>query len=493
MSRKRNEQKKRRDKAKKAAIARYREQRDASVGQNKKKERKRRRLPVFYIVYFAIIALFIAVLINGTGFLEKILAEYESALPEHTADEVFREYFAEPDIAELIEMSSAEYALFETHDRVIEYLDGQIEGKEMTFAPSGIRENGGVLRYNVFCAGARFAVFSIEQGGETTEHGFPIYRLGEVGLTFSFPDNGYGFSIPEGYTLYANGTKVSERYIAAEPVPTDAYRVTDGELGVRYVPYWVEGFLSTPTFEVRDRNGAVCEHIYDDEREIFTVEVRDITVTVPSGYTPYIGGHALGEEYVIAGSRQASVFNEFLHESAEPLDYVSYGIGGFLEMPEVTVRSPLGYECTVRRDEAKYTYTSLPAYNDALREEYADGIIESFELLTLYLQNIPEITKGEVRVYFDTSSEAWAGYSSIYKDWNFEAFYYRFEDESASDFIMYDEDHFSCRVRLRYIGNRTETAVYEDRTDKVVFFRRVGDRFLIYNMPNTESLSGLGI
>ena len=97
-----------------------------------------------------------------------------------------------------------------------------------------------------------------------------------------------------------------------------------------------------------------------------------------------------------------------------------------------------------------------------------------------------------MRAYFDTASEAWKGYNSINPNWNFEALTYTFEDESVDEFISYDADHFSCRVRLHYIGRR-KSATYQETTDKIVFFRRSGDKFLIYNVSNTEALSGLGV
>ena len=488
MSKKRNEQKRRRQKAKTAAIARYRAEAEAATP-----PKKRRRLSVFYTVYFALILLFVIALIIGSFILHDVLAEYESVQPEYTAEEIFREHFAEPDIASLIEMSSTEYALFEPAGRVAEYLSEQIEGKEITYSPSSIKESDGILAYNVFCGGARFAVFSIEQGEETSGYGFPIYRLREVGLTFSLPENGYGYVIPEGYTLYANGIEVGSRFISDDPIRSDAYNITEGALGVRYVSYWVEGFLSQPTFTVKDTAGTECEAEYDEERGIFFVDAPSITLTLPEGYTPYIGGYAVGEAYRLPDSTQPSVYNAFLHENAAPLNYTSYEVGGLFDLPEVTVRAPDGRECEVRHSEGAREYTALPAADETLRAEHEEHIIEAFELLTLYLQNMEGVTKAEVSRYFDTSSEAWAGYSSIYPNWNFEAFYYRFEDESADSFISYDEDHFSCRVRMHYIGNRTATAVYEDKTDKLVFFRRAGDRFVIYNMPNTESVSGLGI
>ena len=98
-----------------------------------------------------------------------------------------------------------------------------------------------------------------------------------------------------------------------------------------------------------------------------------------------------------------------------------------------------------------------------------------------------------MRAFFDTTSEAWKGYNSINPNWNFEALSYTFEDESVTEFISYDEDHFSCHVKLHYIGRRGSRGLYEETTDKIVFFRRSGDKFLIYNVSNTEAVSGLGV
>ena len=81
MSKKRNEQKRRRQKAKTAAIARYRAEAEAASP-----PKKRRRLSVFYTVYFSMIALFVIALIIGSFILHDVLAEYESVQPEYTAE-----------------------------------------------------------------------------------------------------------------------------------------------------------------------------------------------------------------------------------------------------------------------------------------------------------------------------------------------------------------------------------------------------------------------
>lgn len=453
---------------------------------------RQRRFPVFYIVYFTFIVLFIGAVSVGLVVLNSILAEYESVQPKYKAEEIFEEYFAKPDIAELIGMSSTKYAAFESEDKIIEYLSSQIKDKEITFSESSVKDEGGNRAYNVLCGGARFAVFSIGETEEKSAHGFTLFGLKEVKLTFSLPDNSYSFLIPEGYVLYANGVEVGEKYIAAEPVPSDAYTLTKGKLGVRFIPYTVDGFLSAPTFSVKDREGGDGALSYDEQTKIYKVEVESTTIKVPEGCVPYFGDVAIGSEFLVADGTEASVFNAFIGEGVAPLNYVTYRVNGFIEPPEVSVKDENEAECRVLFGEGSFDFESLPSYDDKLKAENAKWILEEFRELTRYIQYLPGTSKATIRSYFDTTSEAWAGINSIPPGFNYEAQSHTFEDEEVSDFIAYDEDHFSCRVQLRFIGRRG-SKTYEDVTDKIVFFKKVNGKYLIYNMPITEALSGLGV
>ncbi len=454
--------------------------------------RAHRTFPVFYVVYFTLIALFLIGVGFGLKYLHGILAEYESVQPKYAAEQVFTEYFLDPDIAQLVEMSSTEYAAFEPQEEVIKYLDAQIEGKEITYSESSIKGDGNTRTYNVFCSGARFSVFTLAESGECSEHGFEKYALRDVQLTFSLPENQYKFLLPEGYTLTANGVAVTEKYITGEYFDTDAYKLTSGAAGVRFVPYCVDGFLSTPTFEIKDREGNVCESVYDSESGVLTVGTESVTLHVPKGYTPYIGGVAVTEQFMVSDSETPSVFNQFLEDGVEGINYVSYSVNGFLSSPEIKVKDANGSECKVLYDTETKSYEAFPSYSSELRTNHEKWILDAFETTVLYLQNVKG-TKTEVRAFFDTASEAWKGINSINPNWNFEALSYTFEGESVTDFISYDDDHFSCHVRLHYIGRRGSKGLYEETTDKIVFFKKSGDKFLIYNMPNTEAVAGFGV
>ena len=454
--------------------------------------RPARSFPLFYKIYLAVIGVFVVCTIVGLFVLSSYLSAYESVQPKYAAEEIFEQYFAEPDIAELIEMSSTVYAAFDTQDRVVAYLEDQIKGKKITYSESSAKDDEGARSYNVFCDGARFSVFSIEESEEKVSFGLNKYKLKDIKLTLSLPDNSYSFLIPEGYTLYANGVKIEDKYIAADPVPSEAYTLSEGKFGVRFIPYTVDGFLSSPTFEVKDRNGEPCRYTYDEATSIYTAETRTATVKVPEGYVPYLGGVALTEADLVPNSTEPSVFNAFIGDGATPLNYVSYTVDGFVDAPEFTVRTANGVECKVIAETDKLEYESLPAYSTEMQEQHKTWIRDAYRKLTLYLQYDPNTTKASVRAYFDTTSEVWADINSTSPSFNYEAERYWFSDDSVSDFVVYDEEHFSCRVVHTFNGVR-KNKEYTETTDLIVFFKKSGNKYLIYNSLKAEALSGLGV
>lgn len=451
----------------------------------------KRGFPVFYTIYFSFIALFVIAVVIGLNFLHGILSEYEDVQPKYAAEAIYTEHFATPDISHLMDISGAEYTTFESEEAVVKYLGEQLEGKTITYAESSVKGDSNTRSYNVFCDGTRFSIFTLRESAQKTEHGFTTWELDSVRLTFSLPGNSYDFLIPEGYVLTANGTPVPEKYIAGESVLTDAYKLTEGTAGVKYIPYTVSGFLSVPTFEVKDAEGNAATLTYNEDSKISTVGAGRITVIMPEGYTAYIGETAVTEQFKTQDAAEASVFNEFLRSDVAGINYVKYVVEGFIDIPEIKVKNAQGAESRVIYDEGAVTFEALPVYDAQLRTDNEAWILKGFETITLYLQNVAG-SKADMRAYFDTASEAWKGYNSINPNWNFEALTYTFEDESVDEFISYDADHFSCRVRLHYIGRR-KSATYQETTDKIVFFRRSGDKFLIYNVSNTEALSGLGV
>lgn len=466
----------------------------------RKRKADKKPFPLFYIIYFTLVIIAVMGIFWAVSFVDTLLFEYESIQPKYKAEEIFSEYFKDPDIASLLDLSGDTYAVFESRERVLEHISSQIKRDSITYTES-IKNEKGEPTYNVYSDGVRFATFSLVEGETATEHGFKFFELGNIKLTVSMPDNSYDFLLPDGYKLYANGIEVTDKYISGEYTPTDAYRISGGKTGVKYIPYTVSGFLSMPEFKVTDKNGADAELYWSEDDCRYSIPCGSVRIRIPRGYVAYIELCEVGGQFVLEGEEAIpSAYNSFLEEGAEGLNYIVYEVNGFFDLPKVTVKSGDGSDCIVRYDEKEEIFEAYPAYNTALRAEQESRITEIFRKYTLYLMyvNISEdknkeeyVKKSDLKIYFDSSSQAWKQFSSINVTWQFEPTKYEFVDESVSEFIKYPDGSFSCRVKQTYNSWRGSSK-YTQSIDKTVFFKPSSNGYLIYNMTNTEVISGMG-
>ena len=56
----------------------------------------------------------------------------------------------------------------------------------------------------------------------------------------------------------------------------------------------------------------------------------------------------------------------------------------------------------------------------------------------------------------------------------------------------FDENHFACRVVHTFNGPR-KGKTFTETTDLIVFVKKSGNKYLIYNSLKTEALTGLGV
>ncbi len=467
----------------------------------RKKRTHRRQFPFFYVIYGVLVLASAVAVICLCNFVKILLYEYEEIQPKYKAEEVFTEHFKDPDIEYLMQFADVNFAEFESRDKVIEHVDSQIKRDAITYSESTKKESGERI-YNVYSDGVRFASFSLREGERTTEHGFKYFELGDIDTMFSLPENEYHFLIPSDHKIIANGKEVSERYVSGDDVGGDAYKLTGGRTGVSFTPYTVNGFLSTPSFQVLNGAGEEVNFFWDEDK--YTVTTEYITLRIPKGYTAYLESCAVGEQYIMQNEESvASAYNKFLSADAEGLNYIKYRINDTVGVSghNIIVKSAEGQECIVRYSEQEKLYEAYPAYSMTLRVEHERAITEFFRRYTLYLMYVnvtsdgepsEYVKKSELKAHFDTSSSAWKKFDSINVKWQFEPTRYEFVDESVSEFILYPDGSFSCRVKQTYNSWRRNSKVYTQSIDNTVFYKKSGDSWLIYNMTNTDAIEGLG-
>ena len=122
--------------------------------------KKKFRIPLFYILYFAFIVLFDIALHLGQKTVTAYLADYESSLPEYEAQRVFDTYYASGDYSELVSLSDHQITSFETSAALETYLETFTKGKKITFnsITTGLDDS---LRYIVKADDVKFSSFTI--------------------------------------------------------------------------------------------------------------------------------------------------------------------------------------------------------------------------------------------------------------------------------------------------------------------------------------------
>ncbi len=472
----------------------------------RKKKKHHRKFPYFYVIYSVLVIAAVIAIVCVCSFVKVLLTEYEQVQPKYKAEEIFTEYFKDPDVSELLAYREEGFAEFDSEETIKAHITNQIKKGNITYAETQKKPNGERI-YTVYSDNSRFATFSLVEGEQTTEHGFKYYVLGEKKLTVELPSSAaYSFVIPDKYSVYVNGIAAGEKYKTGESFPTDAYAISSGKIGANYIAYSINGLLATPVFSVKDENGADVKHYWDDERELYTVDMTHFTVRIPRGYIGYIEGGAIDGKYICQDKEaEASAYNKFLSQGSEGLMYIDYKINGFYpnETPSVTVKSADGFDAKVEYETdqvGERVFSCLPAYSDAMAEEQKEILKDFFRKYTLHLMYVNVTADGEpmdrykkkdLKPFFDASSEAWKQFYSVDPMWQFEPTRYEFVDESVTEYIVFSDGTVSCRVKQTYNSWRRE-AFYSQSLDKTVFLKRSGENWLIYEMTNTSAIEGPG-
>ncbi|MBQ4066187.1 MAG: hypothetical protein IJD22_00960 [Clostridia bacterium] len=219
----------------------------------------KKKMPVFWRIYIAIIAVFAVALIVWLVFLHGWLADYESAQPKYIAEETFREHFSSFDAAKYVELCKTDANVLETDENIIAYLRSVTDGREITYKKVSSGLDSG-YKYIVMSGSGedevKFASFKlIETRGEDGE------KLYEAGAFEIYTDSKKNVTVevPENYSVFINGTLLSDSYVTQKDIPTTSCELMpEGVRGLYYTKYAVTGLISEPVVEVRAADGTLA-------------------------------------------------------------------------------------------------------------------------------------------------------------------------------------------------------------------------------------------
>ena len=255
--------------------------------------------------------------------------------------------------------------------------------------------------------------------------------------------------------------------------------VSSGEEGI--LKYIVKaGDVKISSFTLK-KTGEITEDGFDvyakNTFELYYTPKESITVLVPEFSDVYLNDKVLDSSYVVEKDIIPEDYNR-APDGVEVVKYTKYTVDGLLQQPTLKVMSADIENEVVLNPETNEYEAALPN-NVSLETEHEAFVIEAVKEYAKYMEN--DSTWGRVRPYFDPYTNLYESIRTVAQYYVHDHSSYRFDEEIAEEFYAYDDNTFSCRVKVLQVLENWGMEDYKDNIEMVVYLRRVGNRFLIFD------------
>lgn len=287
---------------------------------------------IFYTVYALIIVLFIGGTLFTLRWLRGWLEDYELAQPAPKSQEVFDEYFANPDWAQLYSMAKTESTVYEGSEQYVAYMKEHAAGKEIDYVETSAGLSLDTVKYIVRLDGEKIATFTLEDtSGSRTS--IPDWNLGTVELFFH-RQQGYLIQKLDGHTAYVNGVALDDSFTIQIASTKAEDFLPIGVSGVRTCIQSISGLMALPEVKVYNQTGEELPVIYDEATGTFIEqtaentmpdEEREVTINALRAQAEFMinaaGARANVAKYYDGSSRVYSEITEMAKELWMNHDY----------------------------------------------------------------------------------------------------------------------------------------------------------------------------
>ena len=208
-----------------------------------------------------------------------------------------------------------------------------------------------------------------------------------------------------------------------------------------------------------------------------------ITAEVPQGYVLYVNGKPVDQKYITESGLKTDVFEYLPDDVNAPLND-KYVVSDLFEEPTVTADNGAGKPAEIERDEKTGIYKVGLVYSEELQQEFSEYVLEAARTYAAYMQS--DMYFYRVARYLDPNSELYSLTRDTITGFVIDHNGYSFEDESASEFVAYDENTFSCRVKLTHKLHKWGADDYVEYLDMTMFLHNVNGQYLIFDRFNTN-------
>ena len=247
-------------------------------GKKKKKKKKANRTItiIFYTVYFVMVAAILAGIFFLKGWLEDWLVSYEASRPTTRCQEVFDEYFADPDWAELYSLAGIADTPYEGAEAFASVMTQKVGIQELSFVETSAGLSGG-HKYLVKLGEESLGYFTLvdhaPQGAE-----IPDWQLGEISLNHVYPES-VTIQKMDDLTVYVNGVALTDDHTIQIGTTAVEKYLDDGLHGPRIYTQYLDGLMCEPTVTATDTEGNSVEVSYNAETDMYIVQTESNTIS----------------------------------------------------------------------------------------------------------------------------------------------------------------------------------------------------------------------
>ena len=417
-------------------------------------------------IYLALTAVLTAGIACWLVLLWLRLDVYENSVPENAAAQVFNRYFKELAFDKLFALEKSAVSKLETVDSYTAYVTEKAGSGKRNFIkiPEDMELpadfSAAEKKYLVFADGVRFAEFGLEE--KTGVFG-KTWKLSGIRTIFDTADT-YTVAVPVGCDVYVNG----------KPLGDDS-KTGNGLSGVMagtYDIYTISGLIARPVIDAKINKRSIDVTFDGETNEYSAIPV--LMVDIIESFTLFVNGIQIDDSFLLRDNIETAETSRLkLHRK---IYRIPFGLGG---EPYVSIVSVAGKE-KILENSGDHHFVQQIVSDPDLEGQFKDRAINAAKTYSMFMTmdtNIRELQK-----YFESGTRI---FRMVYSS---EVFYFTehqksyFENETASDFFAWDNDIFSCRVTFDNYILRTASDLFCFPLDVTLFFRRVGEQFMVFDM-----------
>ena len=209
--------------------------------------------PLFYKIYFSVIAVFLVLLVAGLCVLYAWLNEYELSQPENIIDKVYSEYIKKGDLYGLKNLGETNFSPYETKDTLNGAFKELIKDKDVKMQEGAHKLNAKTINYSVVAGENEILSLTLEKQKSGGKLGVKAYKLGSVKINQTY-NKIVKISAPADAKITINGMELGKEDSQKLELPEVIKGLENSESFEVLQTYELKDFLNDKP-EIKAKNG----------------------------------------------------------------------------------------------------------------------------------------------------------------------------------------------------------------------------------------------